>query len=195
MKLLLTHGYFLSEDPKEREIMKPYAPLGILYLSSHLRSKGFSVDVYDSTFGSKAELFRIIQDGPPAAIGIYANLMTRPNAVEIVRQARAAGWKVIVGGPEPANYAEEYLDAGAHVVVAGEAELTLESLLSTRLDPLAWPSIQGICYRTPHGFTVRTAPAALIKDLTRSPGQTASRFPSNAISRRGVNITMSDPFR
>jgi anaerobic magnesium-protoporphyrin IX monomethyl ester cyclase len=34
MDLLLTHGYFLYEDPKELQIMKPYAPLGILYLSS-----------------------------------------------------------------------------------------------------------------------------------------------------------------
>jgi len=37
--------------------MKPYAPLGILYLSSHLRSKGFDVEIYDSTFGSRDELF------------------------------------------------------------------------------------------------------------------------------------------
>ena len=27
-ELLLTHGYFLYEDPKELQIMKPYAPLG-----------------------------------------------------------------------------------------------------------------------------------------------------------------------
>ncbi len=44
MDLLLTHGYFLREDPKERAIMKPYVPLGILYLSSYLRGKGFDVD-------------------------------------------------------------------------------------------------------------------------------------------------------
>ena len=43
MDLLLTHGYFLVEDPKERTIMKPYPPLGILYLSSHLRRLGFDV--------------------------------------------------------------------------------------------------------------------------------------------------------
>ena len=56
MDLLLTHGYFLYEDPKELQIMKPYAPLGILYLSSHLRRAGFDVEVYDSTFGSREEL-------------------------------------------------------------------------------------------------------------------------------------------
>ena len=37
MDLLLTHGYFLAQDPKELEIMKPYPPLGLLYLSSYLR--------------------------------------------------------------------------------------------------------------------------------------------------------------
>ena len=31
--LLLTHGYFLYEDPKELQILKPYVPLGTsLYL-------------------------------------------------------------------------------------------------------------------------------------------------------------------
>ncbi len=36
MDLLLTHGYFLYDDPKELQIMKPYAPLGILYICSYL---------------------------------------------------------------------------------------------------------------------------------------------------------------
>ena len=63
MDLLLTHGYFLYEDPKELQIMKPYAPLGILYLSSHLRAKGFDVEIYDSTFGSREELLRILETG------------------------------------------------------------------------------------------------------------------------------------
>ena len=92
MKLLLTHGYFMQDDAKEREIMKPYVPLGILYLSSHLRRKGFDVEVYDSTFGSKEELFRILREGPPSVLGIYANLMTRGNVLEIAGCARDAGW-------------------------------------------------------------------------------------------------------
>ena len=35
--ILLTHGYFLAEDEKERQIMKPYPPLGLLYLSAFLK--------------------------------------------------------------------------------------------------------------------------------------------------------------
>src|SRR5215203_2838376 len=48
--LLLTHGYFLEEDEKEREIMKPYPPLGLLSVSAFLRRAGFDVEIFDTTF-------------------------------------------------------------------------------------------------------------------------------------------------
>jgi anaerobic magnesium-protoporphyrin IX monomethyl ester cyclase len=169
MRLLLTHAYFLSEDPKERQIMKPYAPLGILYLSSHLRGKGFEVDIYDSTFGTREDLFAILDAGPPAAIGIYGNLLTRRNVLEIAARAHATGWKVILGGPEPANYADEYLASGADVLVAGEGEYALERLLATDLRPAEWLSIPGIIFRGPDGSAVRTGPAQLIPDLDAQP--------------------------
>src|ERR1044071_3019518 len=117
MRLLLTHGFFLAEDPKEQQIMRPYPPLGILYLSSYLRSKGFDVEAYDSTFGSRHELNALLEDGPPGWLGLYVNLLTRQSALGIIEQARSCGWRVIVGGPEPANYAEDYLAAGAAYVV------------------------------------------------------------------------------
>ena len=153
MDLLLTHGYFLHEDAKERQIMKPYAPLGLLYLSSHLRARGFGVEIYDSTFGSREELFRILETEKPATLGIYANLMTRPNCVAILQRAVACGWRVVVGGPEPANYTEQYLQSGAHHVVPGEGELALEAILRgaapTReliadLDAQPWPDRERI---------------------------------------------------
>src|SRR5580693_7813211 len=107
MRLLLTHGYFLAEDVKEQQIMKPYAPLGLLYLSSHLRAKGFEVEIYDSTFGSRDDLFAQFDHGDPGILGIYGNLMTRMNVLMIAARARSAGWRVVLGGPEPANYAEQ----------------------------------------------------------------------------------------
>jgi radical SAM superfamily enzyme YgiQ (UPF0313 family) len=169
VKLLLTHGYFLAEDAKEQQIMKPYAPLGILYLSAHLRSRGFDVEIYDSTFGSKAELRRILCDNSPGILGIYANLMTRPNVVEIIGYARAAGWRVVLGGPEPSNYPEQYLDCGAEVVVAGEGELPLEQLLTIGFDPARLSGVNGIIFRSDDGSLVRTRPGSLIQDLDRQP--------------------------
>jgi radical SAM superfamily enzyme YgiQ (UPF0313 family) len=165
VRLLLTHGYFLDEDPKEREIMKPYAPLGILYLSAHLRAKGFDVEIYDSTFGSKAELFRILESGTPGMLGVYGTLMTRRNVVDIARHGREAGWQVVLGGPEPPNYAEQYLAAGASVIVAGEAEIALEELVRGA----AQESINGTIFRSANGSIVQTPPAKLIENLDAQP--------------------------
>jgi anaerobic magnesium-protoporphyrin IX monomethyl ester cyclase len=169
MNLLLTHGYFLADDAKEQKIMKPYVPLGLLYLSSHLRAKGFAVDIYDSTFGSQTDLFALLETGEPGAIGIYGNLMTRANVLRIAARARDLGWRVILGGPEPANYAEEYLNAGADLIVTGEGERALEQLMTAEFDPAIWPSIGGLIFRDASGQIVRTGPVDLIRSLDDQP--------------------------
>src|ERR1039458_6072072 len=129
MDILLTHGFFLSDDPKELQIMKPYAPLGILYIASHLRGRGFAAEVFDTTFSSWPEFQDVIDHECPSILGVYANLMTRGSVLRILRAAKERGWKTVVGGPESGAYAEEYLAAGADVVVIGEGEVTLEELL------------------------------------------------------------------
>jgi radical SAM superfamily enzyme YgiQ (UPF0313 family) len=169
MRLLLTHGYFLGEDPKEQRIMKPYAPLGILYLSSHLRAQGFEVDVYDSTFGSFAELSSILSAGPPGVTGIYGNLMTRANVLRIVAAAKTAGWLVALGGPEPVNYTAEFLAAGADLIVSGEAEYSLEQLMRTNFDRAAWASIPGLVFRGEGDAIVNTGTPRLIANLDGQP--------------------------
>jgi radical SAM superfamily enzyme YgiQ (UPF0313 family) len=169
--LLLTHGYFLYEDPKELKIMKPYVPLGILYICSHLRSKGFDVDVFDSTFSSLQELTRHLQTETPSVLGVYANLMTRKRVVEIVRIARDAGWKTIVGGPEPGAYVREYLDAGADVVVIGEGEITIEELLPALREnsEAALAKVDGIAFLGESGQIHQTTPREQIADLDAQP--------------------------
>ncbi len=171
MDILLTHGYFLYEDPKELQIMKPYAPLGILYLAAHLRARGFGVEVFDTTFSSREELFRLLRSEPPSVLGIYANLMTRAKVIEILRAAKEAGWKTVVGGPEPAAYVCEYLASGADVVVIGEGEITLQELLpalregSTR----SLEQVNGIAFRMSDGSVYRTPMRAQIPDLDAQP--------------------------
>lgn len=151
--------------------MKPYPPLGILYICAHLRQKGFQVQVFDSTFSSRQQLFDRIQKGPPSVLGIYANLMTRSNVVEILCCAKNAGWQTIVGGPEPGAYIEEYLDAGADVVVIGEGEITLEEVLPAlrgrSLESLQ--QIAGIAFRSQDGAVIQTRPRDQIHDINAQP--------------------------
>jgi anaerobic magnesium-protoporphyrin IX monomethyl ester cyclase len=172
--LLLTHGYFLYEDPKEMQIMKPYAPLGILYLCSHLRQRGFDVEVFDTTFSSRESLFRHLETEKPSVLGIYANLMTRSNVVEIILVAREAGWRVIVGGPEPGAYAQEFLESGADFVVFGEGESTMQELLTAIRDSdisgNAWKSkIAGTAYLDDEGTFHQNPPRVQIADLDAQP--------------------------
>jgi len=171
MDLLLTHGYFLREDPKELQIMKPYVPLGILYLCSHLRQKGFKVEVFDSTFSTYQDLLFALEHTPPAVLGIYANLMTRPSVVKILQAAKATGWRTVVGGPEPGSYIREYLEAGADVVVVGEGELTLEELLpALREDsPAALHRVNGIAFRLLDGNIHVTPPRAQMANIDLQP--------------------------
>jgi anaerobic magnesium-protoporphyrin IX monomethyl ester cyclase len=171
MDLLLTHGYFLREDPKELQIMKPYVPLGILYLCSHLRQKGFAVEVFDSTFASYEDLLFVLEYLEPSVLGIYANLMTRTNVVRILKAAKQAGWRTVVGGPEPASYVREYLDAGADVVVIGEGELTLEELLPAlrQNSPTALQCVNGIGFRQADGTIRITPPRGLISNIDLQP--------------------------
>jgi anaerobic magnesium-protoporphyrin IX monomethyl ester cyclase len=169
--LLLTHGYFLYDDPKELKIMKPYVPLGILYICSHLRSKGFDVEVFDTTFSSLQDLTRHLQTETPSVLGVYANLMTRKKVIEIVRIAHEAGWKTIVGGPEPGAYVREYLESGADVVVLGEGEITLEELLPAlrQNSESALASVNGIAFRSGDGQVRQTPARTQIPDLDCQP--------------------------
>ena len=177
MDLLLTHGYFLYEDPKELQIMKPYVPLGILYISSHLRAKGYAVEVFDTTFSSRSELFALLRSSPPTVLGVYSNLMTRPNVLEILRVAKEAGWHAVVGGPEPGAYINEYLGAGADVVVIGEGEITMQELLPAlrgrrvgSADLIrALTHVKGIAFRSENGSVHRTAPRPHIPDIDSQP--------------------------
>jgi radical SAM superfamily enzyme YgiQ (UPF0313 family) len=182
MDVLLAHGFFLSEDADERRIMRPHPPLGLLYLSSHLKARGVDVGVFDSTFQGVADFERTLAQQRPAVVGMAVNLMTKRHALRMIAAARAAGARVVVGGPDPPHYAEEYLGAGADVVVIGEGERTLEELLPVLVggssDELA--RVQGIAFapgpaqagshhqadRTP---IVRTTSRPLIAELDAQP--------------------------
>jgi anaerobic magnesium-protoporphyrin IX monomethyl ester cyclase len=169
--LLLTHGYFLAEDAKELQIRKPYVPLGLLYICSHLRCRGFRVDVFDTTFSTTPDLIRHLQSETPSVLGIYANLMTRKKVIEILSEARAAGWKTVVGGPEPGAYINEYLEAGADVVVIGEGEETMEELLAALKtgSTTALYLVKGIAFREPDGRVHRTGERPQIADIDAQP--------------------------
>ena len=175
MDVLLAHGYFLSADREEQRIMRPHPPLGLLYLSSHLKAKGFDVGVFDGTFRRLEDFADCLKRLRPPVVGLAVNMMTKRNALRMIAMAREAGARVVVGGPDPPHYAEEYLRAGADVVVIGEGEQTLEELLpilqSGALEQLA--GISGIAFLNgrPEGQPRLWGPASAGPVVSRTPAR------------------------
>jgi anaerobic magnesium-protoporphyrin IX monomethyl ester cyclase len=126
MKIVLTHTYFLEEDENEKRIMKPYPPLGILYLSSFLRKNNINVKVYDTTFTSFSDLIKYLNQESPDIIGIYCNLLTKYNVLKLVNYCQTNKIISILGGPDASTQREEFLQFGADIIISGEGE---ESLL------------------------------------------------------------------
>ena len=169
--LLLTHAYFLDEDEKEQVVMKPYPTLGLLYISAYLRRAGFSVDIFDTTFATRAELAARLASEPTGVLGIYTNLITRKSVIDIVGRAKSHGWTVVVGGPESANYPAEYLSHGADVVVVGEGEQTMEELLPAlaKVGPHRLHGIPGTIFRDEDSKVVTNSGRQQIPDLDSLP--------------------------
>lgn len=171
MDILLAHGYFLYDDPHELKVMRPYPPLGILYISSYLKSKDFTVNVFDSTFQSLAKFEAYIRAERPPVVGLYTNMMTKFNVLKMIALCKQINAYVILGGPDPAYYADDYLNAGADIIVRGEGELTLEELLphlaQHGLNNLQ--DIAGILYHDDNGDLVENFPRPQIQDLSAHP--------------------------
>ena len=171
MDILLTHGYFISEDAHEQKVMKPYPPLGLLYVSSHLKSRGFDVGLYDTTFSTKEAFRSYVATHRPPVVGIYTNLMTKLNVLPMIKWCKEVGAHVVVGGPEPPHYADRFLDHGADAVIVGEGELTLEELIPAlaKRGPNRLHDIDGVIFRDESGATVRNASRSQLKDLDAQP--------------------------
>jgi anaerobic magnesium-protoporphyrin IX monomethyl ester cyclase len=173
MKIILTHGYFIDEDPKEREIMRPYPPLGILYVSAWLEKFGFDNSVFDSTFSTFDKLEADILVQKPDVLAIYTNLMTKVNVVKLLAFVRQndslSHCKLILGGPEVRNHAERFLKAGADVLVLGEGEQTMLELVEHFDQGKSINDIQGTALFDADGKVQINPERPQLRDLSELP--------------------------
>src|SRR6516225_3458493 len=169
--ILLGHAYFLKYDIIERRVMKPYPPLGILYLSAYLKRAGFGVEVFDSTFRDFEDFEAAVRSIRPRIVGLYANIITRDNVFRLARIAKANGVEfVIVGGPDASEWCERYFANGVDIIGTNEGELTLQEVITwlqqKGLKDLK--QVRGIVFMR-DGRVHRTPPRPAITDLDSLP--------------------------
>ncbi|MGE5499989.1 MAG: B12-binding domain-containing radical SAM protein [Syntrophothermus sp.] len=182
MKVVLTHGYFLNEDEKEKTIMRPYPPLGILSISAYLEKLGITNEVIDTTFSSFDSLLKRLHEIRPGYTGIYVNLMTKLNVIKIIKQIKEdqelKNTIIILGGPDVRYNAAGYLKSGAHYLVMGEGEETLFDLItSIELKDQGGPGeVGGIAYLDAHGNVVLTPERTKLANLNELPAPARNKI-------------------
>ncbi|NVK64088.1 MAG: B12-binding domain-containing radical SAM protein [Flavobacteriales bacterium] len=180
MKVLLTHGYFLQEDEREQQIMKPYPPLGILYISSYLEEQEIEHEVFDTTFSSETEWWTYVEEKKPGVIAFYVNLMTKVKIIHLIRKIRSseglASTKIVLGGPDITYNEENYLEAGADFLVIGEGEETFTELVQCLKSNDSLEDVNGLTYRQ-QGEIKRNKPRIRVKEVDFLPLPNRSRFP------------------
>ncbi len=155
--------------------MKPYVPLGILYVSAYLEQHHVEHEVFDTTFSSFEELKKYLLDYKPDCIGLYVNLMTRLNVLKIISFIRSQqelnSMHIILGGPEVRNHTQNFLNHGADYLVLGEGEETflelIQKLGSGKIEEL--PFVSGICFRDSEGKAAYSPERMKIKDIDSLP--------------------------
>jgi radical SAM superfamily enzyme YgiQ (UPF0313 family) len=171
MSILFTHAYYLSADPKEQKIMKPYPPLGLLYVSAYLLSKGITNDVFDSTFYSQHEQLDFIREKKPGVICLYTNLMTKIEVVRLIKILKTSEFnfpQIILGGPDITFNVENYLKAGADFLVIGEGEETTFDLYTAIAHNTDFRCVNGIAYLE-NGLVFKTPPRTKFRELDDLP--------------------------
>ena len=171
MSLLFTHAYYLSDDIKEQKIMKPYPPLGLLYVSAYLKSKNIENEVFDTTFSTQKEQLDFISKTQPQVICIYTNLMTKIEVVRLIKIVKKSNYnfpKIILGGPDVTYNIENYLKSGADFLVIGEGEETTYELYRAIINNENYHPIDGIAFME-NDKVIQTNSRTKIKDLTELP--------------------------
>ena len=172
MDVFLTHGYFINEDEVEQKIMRPYPPLGLLYISAYLKRYTLSVTVFDATFSSYELLQKALLKHQPKVIGVYANLMTKVNNIRLMKwvksQPELSHSKIVLGGPDVTYNYENYLTFGADFIAIGEGEETMLALSESIINNQPFDEITGIAFQK-NGSFIQTPPREKIKNMDALP--------------------------
>jgi len=169
-RILLTHTYFMTYDPKQVQKMKPYPPLATLVVANHLRQSGHIVRLFDAMLSDGEHEFETaLSAEQPDLVILYDdnfNFLSkmclsrmREAALTMIGMARQHGAVVIVAGSDASDHPDVFLAAGAQAIAIGESDHTLVELagrLSAGL-PLVAPSVAGTAYRDEDGLC-RTPP-------------------------------------
>lgn len=159
----------------------PIIPLGLAYIAAYLEKNSVEVEVIDAWAEGydEAQLGKEIEKRKPDIVGVT---LTSPNYGVGMRTAALAkqktGGLVVVGGAHPSALPQECLEDNADidVVVVGEGEKTMLSLVRALEHSECFDPIQGIVFRK-DGKIISTGHSPRIDFLDDLPYPARHLFP------------------
>lgn len=143
-----------------------YPPLGLLYISSALKSIGYEVDFLDETV--RPVSMDVFKNNNYSFIGFYTDATTKESVAAFIAKIREVSEiPIIVGGP--ATFLPEVFLRNRNVIVChGEGEETIKELASALENKASLAGIKGISFKEGSEI-INTGARALIQDLDTIP--------------------------
>ena len=138
----LVYPYF---RPSHDNSIFRFPPLGLGYLTSSLRKRGFSAELVDCTFLTDEEAMKRVRQSRPKIIGIQSMFSMKRKALEFTRTFRDDCELLVAGGPQPTANPSEFLDH-FDVAVVGEGEETIVDLAEHFEGGADLSEVKGIAY-------------------------------------------------
>jgi anaerobic magnesium-protoporphyrin IX monomethyl ester cyclase len=179
--VLVAHSYFLVHDPKQVRKMRPYPPLATLYTAGYLRSRGYTVALFDAMLAlGEAQFAEALACHRPRFVALCEDnfnflskmclARNREAACRMAGMARDAGATVVASGADVTDHSETYLGAGVAYAALGEPDHTVVELLDALSERVPRPvaQIPGLAYADP---------AAGPRGVARTPPRPIERHP------------------
>jgi len=158
MRVLVTHSNILENDPKQIQKMRPFPPIGTLYVVSELIEAGFDVTFFDPTFDTSFEtgLGKIKEINPEILVICEDNFNfiskmclthMRDTAFRMIQEAISSGSVTIAAGPDVSDHFERYFENGLHYAITGEPDNTIRELCLAIQDKKDKTNIPGIIFQ------------------------------------------------
>ncbi len=170
------------------EKVPPMAPAhGIMYVSSYLKSRGFSVDTVNLNHYPASRLREILSENTYDVIltGGLFTYMTKFEEIFSIAREMQPGIRTVLGGPVVTahpSFAVETFDAD--FVVVGEGELTSAALLSALEDGHECDNIPGLGFKRDGKF-IQTGRGNTVDDLDSLPLPDYEGFEFGEFLKRG----------
>ena len=179
LDILFSHSYYYPFDPKQWKNKTPYPPLGTLYAASFLREAGYAVDLFDTNLiqdpflvqphleQRKPKFFVLYDDGFNYLTKMCLTAM-REAAFEMIQIAKKQDCHIIVSSSDATDHYDKYLNAGADIIIQGEGEITLKTLIDTLSSDNDISHISGIVYKKNNDIT-QNPKRPVLQDLDQLP--------------------------